>query len=244
MKKLNIYFAAGIPGLEDTSKIAELIQRSGADMMEIGIPYSDPVADGPIIQKAHAKSLKNGITLEILFTQLFTIKDTVTVPKILMGYLNTILQFGFENFCKKCSETGISGLIIPDLPPFEYVENYRKIVEKYSLHFSFLITPETPPERVKYLDKLSSGFLYAVSASSTTGNENIMLKNEQYLNGLASLPLKNPVMVGFGIKSKSDFLSVTENLWGGIIGSAFVKILLEEKNWEEKAASFIREIKG
>ncbi|WP_143884426.1 tryptophan synthase subunit alpha [Chryseobacterium binzhouense] len=244
MKKLNIYFTAGIPKLEDTGKIARLIQDSGADMMEIGIPYSDPVADGPVIQDAHSLALKNGMSIKKLFEQLAEIKESVTIPKILMGYLNPVLQFGFKNFCQKCSEVGISGLIIPDLPPIEFENKYGEILKKYNLNFTFLVTPETPEERIKYLDSLSSGFLYAVSSSSTTGNENAVLKNENYLDRLASLKLKNPVFIGFGIKNKSDFENVTEKAQGGIIGTAFVKILLENKNWENEAANFIHSVKA
>lgn len=243
-KKLNIYFTAGIPTLEDTVKIAKLIQESGADMMEIGIPYSDPVADGPVIQDAHSLALKNGMSIKKLFEQLAEIKDSVTIPKILMGYLNPVLQFGFENFCQKCSEVGVSGLIIPDLPPIEFENKYGEILKKYNLNFTFLVTPETSEERIKYLDSLSSGFLYAVSSSSTTGNENAVLKNENYLDRLASLSLKNPVFIGFGIKNKSDFENVTEKAQGGIIGTAFVKILLDSEDWKEKAENFIRDIKG
>ena len=244
MKKLNIYFTAGIPSLRDTGKIAALIQNSGADMMEIGIPYSDPVADGPVIQDAHLLALKNGMSIEKLFEQLAEIKETVTIPKILMGYFNPVLQFGFENFCQKCSEVGVSGLIIPDLPPIEFENKYGEILKKYNLNFTFLVTPETSEERIQYLDSLSSGFLYAVSSSSTTGNENAVLKNENYLDRLASLELKNPVFIGFGIKNKSDFENVTEKAQGGIIGTAFVKILLENQDWKEKAENFIRDIKG
>ena len=239
---LNIYFTAGIPHLDDTGKIAQLIQNSGADMMEIGIPYSDPVADGPVIQQAHELALKNGMTIKKLFEQLAQIKDSVTIPKVLMGYFNPVLQFGFENFCKKCQEVGVSGLIIPDLPPFEFERKYGEILKKHGLNFTFLVTPETSEDRIQYLDSLSSGFLYAVSSSSTTGNQNATLKNETYLNRLASLPLKNPVFIGFGIKDKSGFESVTEKAAGGIIGTAFVKILLENKDLEEKASTFIRSI--
>lgn len=243
MKKLNIYFTAGIPQLEDTADIIKVIQDSGADMMEIGMPYSDPVADGPVIQQAHELALNNGMTIEKLFSQLKTIKNEIKIPAILMGYVNPVLSFGFENFCKECSESGVSGLIIPDLPPIEFEKNYRNILEQYNLNFVFLVTPETSDERILYLDSLSSGFLYAVSSSSTTGNENTILKNESYLSRLASLPLKNPVMIGFGIKSKEDFENVTEKADGGIIGTAFVKILLEKKNWKENAKNFIQNLK-
>ncbi|WP_297983227.1 tryptophan synthase subunit alpha [uncultured Chryseobacterium sp.] len=242
-KKLNIYFTAGIPNLEDTGKIAKLIQDSGADMMEIGIPYSDPVADGPVIQDAHLLALKNGMTISKLFEQLAEIKDSVMIPKILMGYINPVLQFGFEDFCKKCHEVGVSGLIIPDLPPFEFESKYQNIVKKYSLNFTFLVTPETSDQRILFLDSLSSGFLYAVSSSSTTGKENLTLKNEEYLDRLSKLNLKNPVFIGFGIKNRNDFESVTEKAAGGIIGTAFVSILLKNNNWIIAAKEFINQIK-
>lgn len=244
MKKLNIYFTAGIPQLEDTADIIQLIQDSGADMIEIGMPYSDPVADGPVIQKAHELALHNGMTIEKLFSQLKTVKDKINVPIILMGYINPVLSFGFEKFCKECSESGVSGLILPDLPPIEFEKNYQQILRLYNLNFTFLVTPETSDERIQYLDSLSSGFLYAVSSSSTTGNENTVLKNENYLSRLADLPLKNPVMIGFGIKSKEDFENVTEKADGGIIGTAFVNVLLQDKDWKKNAIDFIHSIKG
>ncbi|MGH1516222.1 tryptophan synthase subunit alpha [Chryseobacterium sp. JK1] len=244
MKKLNIYFTAGVPQLEDTADIIQLIQDSGADMIEIGMPYSDPVADGPVIQKAHEQALQNGMTIEKLFSQLKTIKDNIRIPVILMGYINPVLSFGFERFCQECSESGVSGLILPDLPPIEFKKNYQQILKQYDLNFTFLVTPETSDERIIYLDSLSSGFLYAVSSSSTTGNDTAVLKNENYLNRLASLPLKNPVMIGFGIKSRKDFENVTEKADGGIIGTAFVNILLQDKDWKKNAIDFIHSIKA
>lgn len=244
MKKLNIYFTAGIPQLEDTAEIIKLIQDSGADMIEIGMPYSDPVADGPVIQKAHELALNNGMTISTLLSQLRSIKEEIKIPIILMGYINPVLSFGFENFCRECSESGVSGLIIPDLPPIEFEKNYQQILEKYNLNFTFLVTPETSDKRILYLDSLSSGFLYAVSSSSTTGNENAVLKNEEYFSRLASLPLKNPVMIGFGIKSKEDFENVTQKADGGIIGTAFVNILLQNRDWKTKAIDFIHSIRA
>ncbi len=241
-KKLNIYFTAGIPQLKDTTEILKLIQHSGADYIEIGMPYSDPVADGPVIQKAHELALKNGMTIAELFGQLKSVKSEINIPIILMGYINPVLSFGFEEFCKECKESGVSGLIIPDLPPVEFEKNYRLILEKYDLNFIFLVTPETSDERIKYLDSLSSGFLYAVSSSSTTGNEAKEINNEEYLTRLANLGLKNPVMIGFGIKNKSDFDKVTEKADGGIIGTAFVNILLNNDDWEKKGENFIRSI--
>ncbi len=243
-KLLNIYFTAGIPQLEDTAEIIKLIQDSGAEMMEIGMPYSDPVADGPVIQKAHELALNNGMTISTLLSQLKSVKNEIRIPIILMGYINPVLSFGFENFCRESSESGVSGLIIPDLPPIEFEKNYKQILEKYNLNFTFLVTPETSDERILYLDSLSSGFLYAVSSSSTTGNENAVLNNEDYLSRLASLPLKNSVMIGFGIKSKEDFENVTQKADGGIIGTAFVNILLNDKDWRIKAIDFINSIKN
>ncbi|WP_051190384.1 tryptophan synthase subunit alpha [Kaistella palustris] len=243
-KKLNIYFTAGVPNLGDTAEILKLIQNSGADFIEIGMPYSDPVADGPVIQKAHERSLANGMTMAKLFAQLKLVKDEIKIPLVLMGYINPVLSFGFEKFCSECRDSGISGLIIPDLPPVEYEKSYRQILAAYGLNFIFLVTPETSDERIRYLDSLSSGFLYAVSSSSTTGNDNKEVKNGDYLNRLSALSLKNPVFIGFGIKDRTDFESVTEKAAGGIIGTAFVKILLENKDWQQKAGDFIRSIKN
>ena len=243
-KKLNIYFTAGIPNLYDTTTILKLIQNSGADFIEIGMPYSDPVADGPVIQKAHEIALNNGMTIAELFCQLKSVKAEMKIPIILMGYINPVLRFGFENFCKECQDSGVFGLIIPDLPPIEFEKNYRSILEKYQLNFIFLVTPETSVERIKYLDSLSSGFLYAVSSSSTTGNEAKEINNEDYLNRLSTLNLKNPVMIGFGIKNKADFEKVTAKSAGGIIGTAFVNILLNNEDWAKPAEDFIRSIQN
>lgn len=244
MKLLNIYFTAGFPQLEDTADILKLIQDSGADMVEIGMPYSDPVADGETIQKAHEEALKNGMSISKLFEQLTSVKDAITIPVILMGYINPVLSYGFENFCKNCAESGVTGLIIPDLPPVEFEKNYSKILHQYRLNFSFLVTPETSAERIMYLDSLSSGFLYAVSSSSTTGNSQKAINNEEYLKKLGALPLKNPVLIGFGIKNRQDFEVVTQHAAGGIIGTAFVKILAENGDWRTAGRNFIQSIKN
>ncbi len=243
-KKLNIYFTAGIPELQETATILKLIQDSGADYIEIGMPYSDPVADGPVIQKAHEIALKNGMTIAELFRQLKAVKSEMEIPIILMGYINPVLSFGFDEFCRECRDSGVSGLIIPDLPPVEFEKNYRTILKKYGLNFIFLVTPETSDGRIRYLDSLSSGFLYAVSSSSTTGNSEKNVINEEYLDRLAGLDLQNPVMIGFGIKDRNDFEAVTEKAAGGIIGSSFVNILLNEENWPQRAQNFIRSIKN
>lgn len=242
MKKLNIYFTAGVPQLESTTEVMRLIQKSGADYMEIGIPYSDPVADGETIQKAHDIALENGMTLKKLLEQIRSVKSEITIPIVLMGYINPVLSFGFESFCKECADAGVSALILPDLPPLEFEKNYRPILEKYNLNFIFLVTPESSDDRIRYLDSLSNEFLYAVSSSSTTGNASKEVKNENYLQRLANLKLKNSVFVGFGIKNREDFAAVTEYVEGGIIGTAFVKILLENENWREECADFVRRI--
>ncbi len=241
-KKLNIYFTAGIPEVNDTAEIIKLIQTSGADYIEIGMPYSDPVADGPAIQTAHEKALQNGMSISLLFQQLKSVKDEIKIPIILMGYINPVLSFGFERFCEECAASGVSGLILPDLPPIEFEKNYRSVLEKYNLNFIFLITPETLVERIRYLDSLSSGFLYAVSSSSTTGNSTKKIDNEEYLKRIGEMKLKNPVMIGFGIKNKEDLEKVTKYAEGGIIGSAFVNILMQNKDWRHDAAYFIQSI--
>nr|WP_199161759.1 tryptophan synthase subunit alpha [Elizabethkingia sp. ASV34] len=242
MKKLNIYFTAGVPQLNDTAQIMKTIQSAGADMIEVGIPYSDPVADGSVIQKSDELALQNGMTIAKLFEQLKTVKDEINIPVILMGYLNPVLKFGFEKFCQECQISGVSGLILPDLPPIEFEKKYQKILEQYGINFTFLVTPETSDERIQYLDSLSSGFLYAVSSSSTTGT-NQEINNDDYFKRLKSLNLKNQVLIGFSIKNKADFNKVAQHADGAIIGSAFVKILLENENWESKAAEFIKSIK-
>ncbi|MCL1668860.1 tryptophan synthase subunit alpha [Elizabethkingia ursingii] len=242
MKKLNIYFTAGIPQLNDTAQIMKTIQSAGADMIEVGIPYSDPVADGPVIQKSDELALQNGMTIAKLFEQLKTVKDEINIPVILMGYLNPVLKFGFEKFCQECQTSGVSGLILPDLPPIEFEKKYQKILKQYGINFTFLVTPETSDERILYLDSLSSGFLYAVSSSSTTGT-NQEIDNDAYFKRLRSLNLKNPILIGFSIKNKTDFDKVAQHADGAIIGSAFVKILLENQEWKSKATEFIKSIK-
>jgi len=247
---LNVYCTAGYPQLHSTIDVMKALQNAGADIIELGIPYSDPLADGPVIQASSAKALQNGMTITILFEQLKDLRKSpsagrdgdLRIPVILMGYLNPLLQYGFENFCAKASEAGIDGLIIPDLPIYEFENEYKKIVEKYSLDFIFLVTPETSEERIRKLDSLSSGFLYAVSSSSLTGSDKDFSQAEIYLQRLQRMKLKNRVLVGFGIKDKESFESVCRYANGAIIGSAYIKALENTNNIEEATKKFVRSI--
>lgn len=222
---LNIYFTAGYPHLNDTLPIMRALQAKGVDVIELGMPYSDPLADGEVIQNASAEALKNGMTISLLLEQLKSMRENIHIPVILMGYMNPVMQYGFERFCADAKAVGIDGLILPDLPPYEYETVYGPILKKYQLDFIFLVTPETSEERVKKLDQLSSGFLYAVSSSSTTGKDKDMNLVNNYLQRLSSYELENPLLVGFGIKDKTSFDEAGIHANGAIIGSAFVKAL-------------------
>lgn len=227
-KLLSIYFTAGYPTLNDTVQIIEDLEKSGVDMIEIGLPFSDPLADGPTIQASSTKALKNGMTTETLFEQLKYIRKTVTIPLIVMGYFNPMLQYGVEAFCKKCREIGIDGLIMPDLPLDVYQENYKAIFKKYGLINVFLITPQTSEERIRQIDEASEGFIYMVSSASVTGSkEGFGATQTTYFEHIAKMNLKNPQIVGFGIKDSETFQAATKNAKGAIIGSAFIKHLTE-----------------
>lgn len=222
-KLLSIYFTAGYPQLNDTVSIIKSLQDAGVDVIEIGMPFSDPLADGPTIQQSGSVALKNGMTSKILFEQLKDIRKDVDIPLILMGYLNPILQFGIEAFCKACAEVGIDGLIIPDLPIAAYQQNYQAIFEAYGLINIFLITPQTSLERIKFIDKISNGFIYMVSSAGTTGSKNEFDKTQlDYFKRIADLKLKNPQIVGFGISNEQTFKQATRFSKGAIIGSAFI----------------------
>ena len=238
---LNIYFTAGYPELASTTGILTALQNYGADLIEIGMPYSDPLADGPVIQASSMKALQNGMTIATLLEQLRSFKPQLKVPLVLMGYMNPVLQYGFERFCADASEAGVSGLIIPDLPWLEYETGYREIVKKYGLDFIFLVTPETTEDRVRKLDKLSSGFVYAVSSSSTTGTDKNMNKVATYLERLRSYQLKNPVLVGFGIKDKASFREACRYANGAIIGTAYIQAL-KQGPVEESTRKFLEGI--
>ena len=225
-KLLSIYFTAGYPNIDDTVSIIQGLEKNGVDMVEIGLPFSDPLADGPTIQASSTQALKNGMTTELLFNQLKDIRKSVDIPLIIMGYFNPMFQYGIEAFCKKCSEIGIDGLIIPDLPVDVYHEEYQAIFEKYGLINVFLITPQTSDERIRYIDSISNGFIYMVSSASTTGAQS-GFGDEQtnYFERIADMDLKNPQVIGFGISDNKTFTQATDYAKGAIIGSAFIKHL-------------------
>jgi len=225
-KILSLYFTAGYPELNDTVSILQELEKSGVDLVEIGLPFSDPLADGQTIQESSTKAIANGMTTKLLFEQLKNVRETVKIPLIIMGYFNPMFQFGMENFCQKCAEVGIDGLIIPDLPLAIYEKNYKALFEKYNLKNIFLITPQTSEERILKIDSLSDSFIYMVSSASVTGSQSGFGEKERdYFNRIASLKLNNPQVIGFGIKDKETFLQATEFQKGAIIGSAFVKFL-------------------
>ena len=241
-KILNVYCTAGFPQLEDTLTVIRALEKEGADVIELGMPYSDPLADGPVIQHSSTIALQNGMTIKKLFEQLLDFRKEISVPVLLMGYMNPILQYGFEKFCAEASAVGIDRLILPDLPEHEFETEYGAIIKKYGLNFVFLVTPETSEERVKKLDALSTGFLYAVSSSSTTGKDKNMNDVKGYLQKLKNLKLKNPVFVGFGIKDKQTFETACENANGAFIGTAFIKALENDNDVERATKKFVNEI--
>lgn len=239
---LNVYCTAGFPQMDSTLKVMKSLQENGADLIELGMPYSDPLADGSVIQHSSSVAIANGMTIAKLFEQLNGFRKEVNLPVILMGYMNPVLQYGFEKFCADASAAGIDGLILPDLPMYEFETEYGAIIKKYGLDFIFLVTPETSMERIEKLDNLSSGFLYAVSSSSTTGSNKNMADTEQYLQKLNGLQLKNPVLVGFGIKDKTTFDAACRHANGAIIGSAFIKALETSPSVENSVKAFMDSI--
>ena len=225
-KILSIYFSAGFPNLNDTKSLIEELAKNSVDMIEIGLPFSDPLADGPTIQASSTQALKNGMTTEILFNQLKDIRKTVEIPLIIMGYFNPVLQFGIENFLKKCKETGIDGLIIPDLPLEIYLSEYKKLFESYGVAMIFLITPQTSEERIRLIDDNSNAFIYMVSSSSVTGSRDSFDDNQlAYFERIATMNLKNPQIIGFGISNKTTFQQATKHQKGAIIGSSFIQFI-------------------
>jgi tryptophan synthase alpha chain len=241
---LNVYCTAGYPQLNSTVEVMKALQENGADIIELGMPYSDPLADGPVIQQSGAVALANGMTIATLFEQLKNFRGQISIPVILMGYMNPVLQYGFEKFCADAAAVGVDGLILPDLPEYEFETIYGAIIQQHNLDFIFLVTPETTADRIKKLDQLSSGFLYAVSSSSTTGGEKTTAASVDYLQRLKDAQLKNPVLVGFGISNKQSFDAVCQLADGGIIGSAYIKALENSADVNAATKSFLSSILG
>lgn len=241
---LSVYFTAGYPRLDDTRRTLKALQEKHIDMVEIGIPFSDPMADGPVIQEAATRSLRNGMSLQVLFDQLKDIREEVRIPIILMGYLNPILQFGFENFCRKCAETGVDGMIIPDLPFADYLADYKDMAARYDLKMIMLITPETSEERVRLIDEHTEGFVYMVSSAATTGAQQSFDDRQQaYFRRIEKMGLKNPRLVGFGISNKATFEAASAHSSGAIIGSKFVQLLKSEPSAEEAVDRLLEALK-
>jgi tryptophan synthase alpha chain len=241
---LNVYCTAGYPSLDSTLEVMEALQEYGADLIELGMPYSDPLADGPVIQASSSVALENGMSMTVLFQQLQGMRDRIKVPVILMGYMNPVLQYGFEKFCRDAAAAGIDGLILPDLPEYEFETEYGPVIRQYGLDFIFLVTPETSEERVRHLDQLSGGFLYAVSSSSTTGSQKNMGNVNAYLEKLRHYQLQNPVLVGFGIKDRSDFEAACTYAEGAIIGSAFIRALEGTTDIRKTTQAFLQQVLG
>lgn len=222
---LSVYFTAGYPAFDITREIIGELQRQGIDMVEIGIPFSDPMADGIVIQNAAAKALQNGMSLSKLFGQLRNIRSEVDIPLILMGYLNPIMQYGFENFCRSCHEVGVDGVIIPDLPFKDYLEEYKPVADRYDLNVIMLITPETSEERIRFIDRNTEGFIYMVSSAATTGvQQSFDEVKQEYFRRIAAMNLRNPRLIGFGISNRETFDSACRNASGAIIGLSLIHI--------------------
>jgi tryptophan synthase alpha chain len=241
-KLLSIYFTAGFPQLEDTLPILEQLQEADVDMIELGLPFSDPLADGPTIQESSTQALRNGMTTDKLFTQLEGIRVRIHVPLIVMGYFNPMMQYGVERFCKRCQEVGIDGLIIPDLPADVYHTQYQNLFQQYGLLNMFLITPQTPDERIRYIDQVSEGFIYMVSSAATTGAQGSFGDTQQhYFQRIADMKLQSKLLVGFGISNAETYQSAVAHSQGAIIGSAFIKHL--EANGNQSVQAFVKTIR-
>ena len=233
-KLLSLYFCAGCPTLDNTGEVIKTMQRRGIDMIEVGIPFSDPLADGPVIQSAATQALKNGMSLKKLFGQLKDIKDEVQIPLVLMGYLNPILHYGIEDFCQSCVESGVSGAIIPDLPFKDYQDIVKPVADKYDLRIIMLITPETSEERIRFIDEHTDGFIYMVSSAAITGaQKSFDDAKQEYFRRINGMNLRNPRMIGFGISNKQTLEAAQQNAAGAIIGSKFVTLLNESKDADE-----------
>jgi len=241
---LSVYFTAGYPRLEDTAAIIKTLEQKGVDMVEIGIPFSDPMADGPVIQQSSTIALNNGMTLSKLFSQLATIRESVSMPLVMMGYLNPVMQYGFDNFCRDCVSVGVDGIIIPDLPFDEYIESYKPVAERYGLKFVMLITPETSPERIRLIDRDTDGFIYMVSTASTTGTrESFDDRTLDYFRRIEAMQLRNPRLIGFGISNRATCEVAGRNAEGVIVGSAFIKVLAQEKTVNDAVEKLLEQLK-
>ena len=235
-KLLSLYFCAGAPTLDGTADVILALQRGGIDMIEVGIPFSDPMADGPVIQDAATKALRNGMTLRTLFTQLAAVKEQVNIPLVLMGYLNPIMQYGIEAFCQSCADSGVSGVIIPDLPFDDYLQQVKPVADRYDLRVVMLITPETSEERIRFIDEHTDGFIYMVSSAAVTGTQQSFDEQKQaYFRRINQMQLRNPRMIGFGISNRQTLESAQQNAAGAIIGSKFVTLLDEAHGNAEEA---------
>ena len=241
---LSIYFCAGHPTLDSTANTIKTLARKGIHMIEVGIPFSDPMADGPVIQDAATKALQNGMSLKTLFSQLEGIRNEVSIPLILMGYLNPIMHFGFDAFCQHCVETGIDGVIIPDLPFKDYLEEYKPIADKYDLRIIMLITPETSDERIRFIDDNTDGFIYMVSSAAITGAQKEFDNAKQaYFSRINSMNLKHPRMIGFGISNKQTLEAAQANASGAIIGSKFVQLYEQTGDPEQAIDQLLEALK-
>ena len=243
---LSIYFTAGFPNLTDTEVILDSLEKHGADLIEVGMPYSDPLADGPVIQNSSMKALQNGMTIQMLFEQLNSFQSSSNrskeIPLVLMGYLNPVMQYGLEKFCGDAKKSGISGIILPDLPIAEYETKYKKVFEENDLDFIFLITPETSEERIRKIDSLSSGFIYAVSFSSITGKNTDINAQENYFERIAKMNLKNKVLIGFGIRDHETFTQASKHASGAIIGTAYIRAIECAENIDAATEKFLNSI--
>ncbi len=240
---LSVYFTAGFPRLEDTAEIITLLEKNGVDLIEIGIPFSDPTADGPTIQRSSETALKNGMSLQLLFEQLKGIRQKVEIPLLLMGYFNPVMHYGVAEFCRKCKETGIDGVILPDLPLEEFTEHYSSCFEENNLYNILLVTPQTPAERIRLIDDVSEGFIYMVSSASTTGaGKKVKDFQKDYFERVQQMNLKNPRLIGFGISDNDTFTNACKYAQGAIIGSAFISSLKDNTNLKETISRFIKDI--
>lgn len=243
-KLLSLYFCAGCPEKDMTADVILAMQRQGIDMIEVGIPFSDPLADGPVIQSAGTVALKNGMTLETLFGQLDAIKSQVNIPLVLMGYLNVIMHYGYERFCQHCVECGVSGFIIPDLPFDDYLNEIKPLADRYNLRCIMMITPETSEERIRFIDRHTDGFIYMVSSASITGaQQNFDEAKQQYFQRINAMNLHNPRMIGFGISNRQTLESAQNNAAGAIIGSKFVTLLRATGNADEALSQLFDALK-